>query len=60
MGSVRVQALLFVCRWIISWLGKGPKYPMRIGGRYTDAIGQEVVDFESQLSGAVVYDVVGH
>jgi hypothetical protein len=25
-----------------------------------DAIGQEVVDFGSQLPGAVVYDVVGH
>ena len=25
-----------------------------------DAIGQEVVDFGSQLSGTVVYDVVGH
>jgi hypothetical protein len=35
MGSVRVQALLFVCRGIISWLGKGSKYSTRAGGKDT-------------------------
>ena len=59
MESVRVQALLFVCRGLYHGLGRVESISTE-GRKGLDAIGQEVVDFGSQLPGAVVYDAVGH
>ena len=45
------------------WLGDGleaGQEEVADGEVSADAIGQEVVDFGSQLPGAVVYDVVRH